>query len=83
MGDGIVRVSRETKGRAGKGVTLVRGVPLDDDALAVLGKKLKAACGVSLGRAKATSAGSVSPQSVPQTLSGLTASVAFCAASFS
>lgn len=44
-GDGIVRVSRETKGRAGKGVTLVRGVPLDDAALAALGKQLKAACG--------------------------------------
>lgn len=44
-GDGIVRVSRETKGRAGKGVTLVKGVPLDDEALTALGKKLKAACG--------------------------------------
>ena len=44
-GDGIVRVSRETKGRAGKGVTLVRGMPLGDDELAALGKKLKAACG--------------------------------------
>ena len=40
-----MRVSRETKGRAGKGVTLVRGVPLDDAALVVLGKQLKAACG--------------------------------------
>jgi translation initiation factor 1 len=45
QGDGVVRVSRETKGRAGKGVTLVRGVPLDDDALTALAKKLKAACG--------------------------------------
>jgi translation initiation factor 1 len=44
-GDGVVRVSRETKGRAGKGVTLVRGVPLDNAALAALGKQLKAACG--------------------------------------
>lgn len=44
-GDGVVRVSRETKGRAGKGVTLVRGVPLNDDELNALGKKLKAACG--------------------------------------
>lgn len=44
-GDGIVRVSRETKGRAGKGVTLVKGVPLDDEELMALGKKLKAACG--------------------------------------
>lgn len=44
-GDGVVRVSRETKGRAGKGVTLVRGVPLDDAALIALGKQLKALCG--------------------------------------
>lgn len=45
VGDGIVRVSRETKGRAGKGVTLVKGVPLDADALVALGKQLKALCG--------------------------------------
>jgi translation initiation factor 1 len=44
-GDGIVRVQRETKGRGGKAVTLVRGVPVAADALAVLGKELKAACG--------------------------------------
>ncbi len=44
-GDGVVRVSRETKGRGGKGVTLVRGVPLDDTALVALGKQLKALCG--------------------------------------
>ena len=41
--DGIVRVSRETKGRGGKSVTVVRGLPLD--ALASLGKQLKTACG--------------------------------------
>jgi translation initiation factor 1 len=44
-GDGIVRVQRETKGRGGKAVTLVRGVPVTADALAALGKELKAACG--------------------------------------
>lgn len=43
--DGIVRVSRETKGRAGKGVTLVKGLALDDAALNALGKQLKTACG--------------------------------------
>lgn len=43
--DGIVRVSRETKGRAGKGVTLVKGLPLDEAALVALGKQLKTACG--------------------------------------
>ena len=44
-GDGIVRVSRETKGRGGKAVTLVRGLPLDDAAMAALGKRLRTACG--------------------------------------
>ena len=44
-GDGVVRVSRETKGRGGKGVTLVKGVLLDAIALGALGKQLKAACG--------------------------------------
>jgi translation initiation factor 1 len=44
-GDGIVRVSRQTKGRAGKGVTLVSGVVLDELALNALGKQLKTACG--------------------------------------
>lgn len=43
--DGIVRVSRETKGRKGKGVTLIKGLALDALALAQLGKQLKAACG--------------------------------------
>ncbi len=45
FGDGVVRVSREKKGRAGKGVTLVKGLNLDDEAMSALGKKLKAACG--------------------------------------
>ena len=44
-GDGIVRVSLDTKGRKGKGVTLVRGVPLAADALTALAKQLKANCG--------------------------------------
>lgn len=43
--DGVVRVSRETKGRAGKGVTLVKGLALDPLALMTLGKQLKTACG--------------------------------------
>jgi translation initiation factor 1 len=45
LGDGIVRVSRESKGRGGKTVTLVRGMALDDAALAALGKRLRSACG--------------------------------------
>lgn len=43
--DGVVRVSRETKGRAGKGVTLVKGLALDTAALAALAKQLRNACG--------------------------------------
>ncbi|WP_338414458.1 translation initiation factor Sui1 [uncultured Sphaerotilus sp.] len=43
--DGIVRVSRETKGRAGKGVTLVKGLGLEGEALTTLAKALKATCG--------------------------------------
>lgn len=43
--DGIVRVSLETKGRKGKGVTVVKGLGLAPEALAALGKQLKAACG--------------------------------------
>ena len=45
LGDGIVRVSRETAGRKGKGVTVIRGLPLDDASLAAVAKQLKAACG--------------------------------------
>ena len=45
LGDGSVRVSRESKGRGGKTVTLVRGLALDDAALAALGKRLRSACG--------------------------------------
>lgn len=43
--DGVVRVSRETKGRGGKAVTLVRGLPLPPDDLAALAKRLRTACG--------------------------------------
>lgn len=40
-----MRVCRETAGRNGKSVTVIRGVPLDDAALTALGKELKAICG--------------------------------------
>ncbi len=43
--DGVVRVSRETKGRKGKGVTVVTGVPLAGAELATLAKTLKQRCG--------------------------------------
>jgi translation initiation factor 1 len=45
IGDGNVRVSHETKGRKGKGVTLVKGLPMDATTLKLMGKKLKAMCG--------------------------------------
>ena len=44
-GDGNVRVGRETKGRKGKGVTVVTGLPLAGDELVALAKDLKARCG--------------------------------------
>lgn len=45
LGDGRVRVAREKAGRGGKTVTTVRGLALDADELAALGKRLRAACG--------------------------------------
>jgi translation initiation factor 1 len=45
VGDGIARVSRQSKGRGGKTVTLVKGLALDPVALAALGKQLRTACG--------------------------------------
>ena len=44
-GDGNVRVSRETKGRKGKGVTLIKGLAMDAVTLAAMSKKLKVMCG--------------------------------------
>jgi translation initiation factor 1 len=43
--DGIVRVFRETKGRGGKNVTVIKGLVLKPDELARLGKELKTSCG--------------------------------------
>jgi len=45
LGDGVVRVSRDAKGRGGKVVTVVRGLPLTDADLADLGKRLRTVCG--------------------------------------
>ena len=45
IGDGVVRVGRETKGRKGKGVTVITGVPLAGDALEELATRLKKRCG--------------------------------------
>ena len=43
--DGVVRVGRSTKGRKGKTVSTVTGVPLDEDALQKLAGELKRRCG--------------------------------------
>ncbi|HPF70448.1 MAG TPA: translation initiation factor Sui1 [Candidatus Krumholzibacteria bacterium] len=45
-GDGTVRVFRESKGRGGKTVTVVRGLALDAAALDELARDLKRQCGV-------------------------------------
>jgi len=44
-GDGIVRVARETKGRKGKGVTVITGAPLASQELEKLAADLKRKCG--------------------------------------
>jgi len=44
-GDGTVRLMRETKGRKGKAVTLISGIPLDSGDLKKLAKSLKQKCG--------------------------------------
>lgn len=41
----VVRVSRETKGRRGKGVTIIHDLPLDDKGLDDLAATLKQRCG--------------------------------------
>jgi translation initiation factor 1 len=43
--DGVVRVSRQTKGRKGNGVCLITGVDLGEAELKKLAKQLKKKCG--------------------------------------
>ncbi|MCU5775690.1 stress response translation initiation inhibitor YciH [Erwiniaceae bacterium BAC15a-03b] len=43
-GDGIVRIQRQTSGRKGKGVCLISGIDLDDEALTKLAAELKKKC---------------------------------------
>jgi len=43
--DGVVRLSRETKGRKGKGMTIITGVPLHPDGIKDLARELKQMCG--------------------------------------
>ena len=44
-GDGVVRVRREVKGRRGRTVTTVAGVPLGPEELRALAAELKRRCG--------------------------------------
>ncbi|NOH92596.1 stress response translation initiation inhibitor YciH [Vibrio sp. AIC-3] len=44
-GDGIVRIQKETKGRKGKGVSVVTGLDLDDAPLKLMAAELKKICG--------------------------------------
>jgi translation initiation factor 1 len=44
-GDGIVRIQKETKGRKGKGVSVVTGLDLDDAPLKLMAAELKKMCG--------------------------------------
>jgi len=45
VGAGQVRVERQTKGRKGKGVSLISGLPLGAPELKALAKDLKQLCG--------------------------------------
>lgn len=44
-GDDIIRVSRETKGRKGKGVTIINGLKMNEIELKFFAKELKQKCG--------------------------------------
>jgi len=44
-GDGVVRIRRESKGRGGKTVMVITGLPLDAAALTTLAGELKRRCG--------------------------------------
>lgn len=45
VGDGIVRISRQTKGRKGAGVCIITGLSVDEAALKKIGQDLKKKCG--------------------------------------
>lgn len=49
--DGTIRIQRETKGRNGKGVTVVSGFDSNEHDLKTMAKKLKQLCGTG-GTAK-------------------------------
>lgn len=43
--DGIIRIQKEKKGRAGKTVTVIYNIPLNNFDMSVLAKKIKQICG--------------------------------------
>ncbi|ABE55954.1 translation initiation factor 1 (eIF-1/SUI1) [Shewanella denitrificans OS217] len=45
QGDGIVRIHKDAKGRKGKGVSVIKGLGLDEKDLKALAQKLKKQCG--------------------------------------
>jgi len=45
VSDGVVRISRQNKGRKGAGVSLISGVPVTEAELKTLAKTLKQKCG--------------------------------------
>ncbi|WP_394200199.1 stress response translation initiation inhibitor YciH [Shewanella waksmanii] len=44
-GDGIIRIHKDSKGRKGKGVSVIKGLELDEKELKALAQKLKKQCG--------------------------------------
>lgn len=46
VGDGIVRLQRQTKGRNGKPVTVISGLPLTPTEMKPVAKRLKSRCAV-------------------------------------
>ncbi len=44
-GDGIVRIHKDSKGRKGKGVSVIKGLDLAEKELKALAQKLKKQCG--------------------------------------
>ncbi len=45
MSDGVVRIHKQSKGRKGKGVSIIKGLGLEQKELKVLAQKLKKQCG--------------------------------------
>ncbi|MBW8184400.1 MULTISPECIES: stress response translation initiation inhibitor YciH [Shewanella] len=45
QGDGIVRIHKDSKGRKGKGVSVIKGLALSEKELKALAQKLKKQCG--------------------------------------